>query len=43
MIAVTNVDGQLRASSLRNLAALVAKHPDESLAIVRSWMQQEPV
>jgi flagellar M-ring protein FliF len=41
MINLTNIEGQLRASSLRQLTELVDKHPDESLAIVRTWMQQE--
>ncbi len=41
MISIANVEGQLRASSLRRLAALVAKHPDASLGIVRGWMLQE--
>jgi flagellar M-ring protein FliF len=31
----------MRASSIRRLAELVEKHPDESLSIVRGWMQQE--
>ncbi len=42
MVNVANVEGQLRASSVRRLADLVEKHPEESLSIVRAWMQQEP-
>jgi flagellar M-ring protein FliF len=42
MIDLVNVDGQLRASSIRRIAELVEKHPEESLTIVRAWMQQEP-
>jgi len=41
LVNVANVEGQLRASSVRRLTDLVDKHPDESLAIVRAWMQQE--
>jgi flagellar M-ring protein FliF len=41
MINLANIEGQLRASSLRQLTDLVDKHPEESLSIVRSWMQQE--
>ena len=41
MINMANVEGQLRASSLRRIAELVEKHPDESLNIVRGWMQRE--
>ncbi|MBU6498228.1 MAG: flagellar M-ring protein FliF [Rhodospirillales bacterium] len=39
-ISLANVDGQLKASALRKLSDLVQKHPDESLSIVRAWMQQ---
>ncbi|MDA8253096.1 MAG: flagellar basal-body MS-ring/collar protein FliF [Rhodospirillales bacterium] len=42
MIAVANIEGHLRASSIRRLAELVEKHPEESLTIVRTWMLQEP-
>jgi flagellar M-ring protein FliF len=41
MVRVANIEGQLRASSIRRLAELVDRHPDESLSIVRAWMQQE--
>ena len=41
MVQVANIEGQMRASSVRRLAELVEKHPDESLAIVRAWMQEE--
>jgi flagellar M-ring protein FliF len=42
MVNIANIEGQLRRSSLRKLGELVEKHPEESLAIVRNWMQQEP-
>ena len=41
MIDVSNVEGQMRASSIRRVAELVEKHPEESLAIMRGWMQQD--
>ena len=41
MINIDNVEGQLRASSLRQLSDMVDKHPEESLAIMRSWLTQE--
>jgi flagellar M-ring protein FliF len=41
MVRVDNIEGQLRASSIRRLAELIDKHPEESLSIVRSWMLQE--
>jgi flagellar M-ring protein FliF len=40
MVEVANVEGQLRASSIRRLSNLVDSHPDESLTIVRAWMQE---
>lgn len=40
MVQVQNVEGQLRASSIRRLGELVEKHPEESLTIVRAWMQE---
>ena len=41
MVNIANVEGQLRASSIRRLSDLVEKHPEESLTIMRAWMQQE--
>jgi len=40
MVNMGNVEGQLRTSSLRRLTDLVEKHPEESLTIVRAWMQE---
>ena len=41
MVDLANIEGQLRASSLRKLAEMVEKHPDESLSIMRGWLSQE--
>jgi flagellar M-ring protein FliF len=41
MVNLANVEGQLRASSIRRVAELVDKHPEESISIVRAWMHQE--
>jgi flagellar M-ring protein FliF len=41
MINIVNIEGQLRASSVRRIADLIDKHPDESLSIMRAWMHQE--
>jgi flagellar M-ring protein FliF len=41
MINVSQVEGQMRASSLRRIADLAEKHPDEALSVIRSWMAQE--
>ena len=43
MVRLRNVAGAMRASSLRQVANLVDKHPEESLAVMRGWMQQEQV
>lgn len=40
MVKLSNIEGQMRASSLRKLSEMVDKHPEESLSIVRAWMQQ---
>ncbi len=41
MVKIAQIEGQIRASSLRRIGELVEKHPDETLAIVRGWMVQE--
>jgi flagellar M-ring protein FliF len=41
MVSLASVEGQLRASSIRRIAELVEKHPEQSLSIVRGWIQQE--
>jgi flagellar M-ring protein FliF len=41
MVNVANVEGQMRASSVRRLTELVEKHPEASLSIVRGWIMQD--
>ena len=41
MVTLAKVDGQLRASSLRRMTELVEQHPDQTLSIIRGWIQQE--
>lgn len=41
MVNIAQIEGQMRASSLRRIAQIVEKHPDETLSIVRGWMVQE--
>ena len=41
MVNLANIDGQMRASTLRKIGELVDKHPEESLVIVRNWISQE--
>jgi len=41
MVNLANVEGQMRASTIRKIGELVDKHPEESLMIVRGWISQE--
>jgi flagellar M-ring protein FliF len=41
MVNMVNIEGQLRASSIRRLTEMVEKHPEESLSIMRGWLTQE--
>lgn len=41
MIDVAQIEGQMRATSIRKVADLVAKHPEEALVILRNWMSAE--
>ncbi|UPG74236.1 flagellar M-ring protein FliF [Roseomonas gilardii subsp. gilardii] len=38
MISMTQVDGQIRASSISRLGELVDAYPDETMALVRRWL-----
>jgi flagellar M-ring protein FliF len=40
-INVAQIDGQVKKSSVRKVASLVEQHPDESMAILRSWMHED--
>jgi flagellar M-ring protein FliF len=41
MVSVAQIEGQLRASSIRRVSDLAEKHPNETLSILRGWMAQE--
>jgi flagellar M-ring protein FliF len=41
MISLAHVEGQMRASAIRKLSDLVEKHPEETLNIVRGWLNQD--
>jgi flagellar M-ring protein FliF len=41
MVNIAQIEGQMRASSLRKITELVEKHPEETLSIMRGWMVQE--
>ena len=40
MIDINQVEGRVRASSIKKIGEIVEKHPEEAVAIVRSWMYQ---
>ena len=35
------IEGRVKASSVNKVGQIVGKHPDEALAVVRSWMNKE--
>jgi len=41
MIDIGQVEGRVRASTVRKVGDIVEKHPEETVQIVRSWMYQE--
>ena len=41
-IDVARISGQVKASSIKKISEVVSSHPDESIAIIRSWMSEEP-
>ena len=43
MVRIGSIEGEVRAASLRQVADLVERHPEESLAVMRSWMVKEGV
>jgi flagellar M-ring protein FliF len=40
MIDIGQVEGRVRASSIKKIGEIVEKHPEEAVAIVRAWMYQ---
>jgi flagellar M-ring protein FliF len=42
MIDISHVEGQVKESSVRKVGEIVTKHPDETVAIVRQWLHNEP-
>jgi flagellar M-ring protein FliF len=41
MIDINQVEGRVRASSLKKIGEIVDKHPEEAVAIILNWMYQE--
>lgn len=40
-VTITNIQGQMRASSIRKVTQLVDRHPDTTLGIIRGWISTE--
>ncbi len=41
MIDIDQIEGRVRASSLKKIGDLVDSHPEETIAILRNWMYEE--
>ncbi|RJF94606.1 flagellar M-ring protein FliF [Oleomonas cavernae] len=41
MVDIANVEGRVKASSLKKVGEIVEKHPEEAIAIMRNWMYRE--
>jgi flagellar M-ring protein FliF len=41
MVSVARVDGQMSATALQALAALVNRHPEQSVGVIRRWLAPE--
>jgi len=41
MIDLEQVEGRVRASSLKKIGGIIEKHPEETVSIIRTWMFQE--
>jgi flagellar M-ring protein FliF len=41
LIDINQVEGRVRASSIRKVGDIVEKHPEEAVTIIRGWLYQE--
>ena len=41
MIDIQKIEGQVRASSVKQVGEVIDKHPEEAVAIIRSWLMKE--
>ena len=41
MVDIAQIEGQMRASSIRKLSEMVEKHPSATLNILRGWMARD--
>jgi flagellar M-ring protein FliF len=40
MIDIARIEGQVKASSIKKIGEIVDNHPEEAVAIMRSWLFQ---
>ena len=40
MIDIQRIEGQVRESSIKKVGEVVDSHPEEALAILRTWLHQ---
>lgn len=41
MLDIARVEGQVKQSSLKRIGEIIEKHPEEAVAIMRSWLYQD--
>lgn len=41
MIDIAKVEGQVKTSALKKVGEIIERHPDEAVAILRSWLYQD--
>ena len=41
MVDIANIEGRVKASSLKKVGEIVERHPEEAIAIMRNWMYRE--
>lgn len=41
LINISQVEGRVKASSVKKIGEIVEKHPEEALSIIRNWLYQE--
>jgi flagellar M-ring protein FliF len=39
-IDISRIDGQVRDNSVKKVGEVVSAHPEEALAIIRTWLHQ---
>ena len=41
MIDISQIEGQVKASSIRKVGEVIERHPDEAIAIMRTWLHDK--